>query len=110
MSEYSDQFEQEEKDLRLHIAKMLEHMEWECTLPEREKSERRLVKLLSTLGRAAVLAEETNMPNLLWGQLERIFYRVEQILGPGWQERASKERSEFFGEDEEDADPADWGY
>tara|TARA_Y100000034_G_C6787851_1_gene352517 strand:+ start:228 stop:554 length:327 start_codon:yes stop_codon:yes gene_type:complete len=107
MTEYEDSFEQEEKSLKLHIAKLFEHMEWECTLPELEKAERRVCKSLSEIPKVVLCAEENNIPWLLWGHLERLYRNMEIILGENWLDEAAAERREQMGlflDDEETPD------
>jgi len=101
MAEYIDQPSEEEKNLLLHLAKMFEHSEWENTLPQAEKSKRRLARYVGGLGQAAQVAAENDMPWLFLGQLERIFFHVCQIFGPEWMEKASERRRVFFEEDDE---------
>ena len=88
--------EQAEKDIDLHVAKMIEHMEWEMTLPDAEKSRRRLVQFIESLPQAAKLAAQHDMPWVMFGCLERIVYYAEQVLGPAWREKARQERKAFF--------------
>ncbi len=90
--------EQAEKDIDLHVAKMIEHMEWEMTLPDAEKNKRRLVRFINSLPGSAELAAKHNMPWLLFGCLERIMYLTEQVIGPDWMEKARMERRSFFDE------------
>lgn len=99
--EYIDPFGQAERDLNLHIAKMLEHMEWEATLPEAEKSSRRLPKLVGGLFRAVELSATNNMPWVWLGQLERIIHHVEVVYGAAWIAEAKARRQEFLGLDED---------
>lgn len=101
---YEDSYEREEKDLNLHLAKMVEHMEFENTLPEAEKHKRRLIRAIQQLPKAAMAAEKTDMPWILFGQLERMCYHAEQILGKDWIEQARRERSEFFGGNDDEDD------
>jgi hypothetical protein len=98
MSEYEDD-EQQEKDLNLHLAHMLERMEWECTLPEAEKSKRRLIRYISSLPSAAESAAKMDLPWIMFGCIERIVYHCEQILGPDWREQISKQRHDWFEDD-----------
>ena len=93
--------EQDDKDLNLHIAKMLEHMEWEATLPEKEKAKRRLSHFITTLPRTAELAATANMPWVMFGCIERIAFYCEQILGSDWQEQVRQERKDFLYDDDE---------
>lgn len=97
-----DEFsEQDDKDLNLHIAKMLEHMEWEATLPEKEKAKRRLSHFITTLPRTAEFAATANMPWVMFGCIERIAFYCEQILGPDWQDQVRQERKDFLYDDDE---------
>lgn len=104
MSEiYEDSYEREEKDLRLHIAKMVENMEFEKTLPEIEQHKRRLIRAIQGLPNAAETAAKTDTPWLLFGQLERMCYEAEMILGKDWREQAQRERKAFlYGDDDEE--------
>lgn len=97
---YEDSYEREEKDLNLHIAKMVEHMEFENELPEAEKHKRRLIRSIQGLPRSAEVAESAKMPWVLFGQLERMCFHAERILGKDWQEQARQQRRKFFDEDE----------
>lgn len=99
---YEDSYEREEKDLNLHIAKMIEHMEYENTLPELEKNKRRLIRSIQGLYNAAETAAKTDTPWLLFGQLERMCFYAEQILGEDWREQAQRQRRAFFDSDEDD--------
>ena len=94
--------EQAEKDIDLHVAKMIEHMEWEMTLPDAEKNKRRLIRFINTLDQSAKVAAKFNMPWVMFGCLERIVYYAEQVLGPDWREKARQERSQFVRQMEDD--------
>lgn len=98
---YEDSFEREEKDLNLHIAKLVEHMEFENELPEAEKHKRRLIRYIQGLPAAAEVAHKNNLPWVLFGQLERMVYHAEAILGKDWIEQARKQRSAWFAEDDD---------
>lgn len=102
MSEYEDSYERSEKDLSLHLAAMLERMEWENELPAHEKHKRRLINQIQSLPTTAELAAKHDMPFLMFGCIERIVYHAEQLLGADWRERVCRERSTFLGTDEED--------
>lgn len=102
MSAYEDSYEQGEKNLNLHLAKMIEHMEWESTLPDAEKSKRRLIQFISQLPQTAELAARHEMPWVLFGCLERIVTHADEVLGKDWLERARQERRAFLYEDDED--------
>jgi hypothetical protein len=93
--------EQDDKDLNLHIAKMLEHMEWEATLPAQEKAKRRLVRFITQLPRTAELAATANTPWVMFGCIERIAACCEELLGPDWQEQIRQERKAFLYDDDE---------
>jgi hypothetical protein len=93
---YQDSYDQEERDLNLHIAKMIEHMEWEATLPEAEKARRRLPRLISRLPMACQGAAIIGMPWVMLGQLERIIYNCRVLFGDECFEVAAKQRREFF--------------
>lgn len=99
---YEDSYEREEKDLNLHLAKMIEHMEFENELPEAEKHKRRLIRSIQGLPRAAEVAAQCNMPWVMFGQLERMCFHAEMILGKDWMEQARAERRKFFDADDED--------
>lgn len=114
--EYEDEPTQEDKDLMLHIAKMFEHMEWENTLPEQEKSRRRLGKLIAETPTVAVLAAQHNMPWMLLGHFERIDYHLGFLFGDDWRQQAREEREawtrdtfgDLWGDDDEpDEDDSD---
>lgn len=98
---YEDSYEREEKDLNLHIAKMIEHMEFENELPDAEKHKRRLIRYIHGLPAAATAAANHNLPWVLFGQLERMVYHAEMVLGKDWIEVARKKRSEWFNQDED---------
>lgn len=98
MSDYDDQ---DDKDLNLHIAKMLEHMEWEATLPNQEKAKRRLARFISQLPQTAELAAKCDMPYVMFGCIERIVFYCEEILGPDWREQVKRERKSFLYDDDE---------
>ena len=98
---YEDSYDREEKDLNLHLAKMLEHMEFENELPDAEKHKRRLIRMIQGLPAAATAAANHNMPWVLFGQLERMAYHAEMILGKDWIEQARQERSKWFASDED---------
>lgn len=100
MDEYQDSYEQAEKDLNLHVAHMIERMEWENTLPPSEYHKRRLIRFIQGLPQAAEAAATENMPWLLFGHLERMCHHAEMALGMDWREQARKERIAFFNEDE----------
>lgn len=93
--------EQDDKDLNLHIAKMLEHMEWEATLPAQEKAKRRLSHFIAQLPRTAELSAKANLPWVMFGCIERIVFYCEEILGPDWQEQVRQERKDFLYDDDE---------
>ena len=93
--------EQAEKDIDLHVAKMIEHMEWEATLPDAEKSRRRLIQFIQSLPQSAELAAQHNMPWVMFGCIERIAFYCEQILGSDWQEQVRQERKDFLYDDDE---------
>jgi hypothetical protein len=105
MANCEDSYEREEKDLKLRLAHVLERMEWEDTLPDAEKSKRRLVRYIQSLPRAAEEAAKLNMPWIMFGCIERIVHHCEIALGPDWRERVSKDRDAWFeGDDEEGPD------
>lgn len=99
--DYIDSYGQEERDLNLHIAKMLEHMEWENTLPDAEKNKRRFIKHIQQIPVAAETAAKHGLPWVLFGQLERVVCYAERVLGPDWIERARHNRKEFLGLDDD---------
>ena len=103
---YEDSYEREEKDLNARLAYMLERMEWECTLPEAEKSKRRLIRYIQALPRAAEAAVAADMPWIIFGCIERIVHHAEQVLGPDWRDRVAKQRTDWFEEDYEDDEAA----
>ena len=96
-----DNEEQSDKDINLHIAKMLEHMEWEATLPPQEKAKRRLSHFIAQLPRTAELAAKANIPWVMFGCIERIVFYCEEILGPDWRDNVRKERRDFLYDDNE---------
>jgi hypothetical protein len=111
MSQWEPELTQEEKDLALHIAKMFEHAEWENTLPEQEKSRRRLSRFIATLPQAAKTAIEFEMPILLLKHLERIVHHAEVVFGDRWRETAQQQRllETVFGVGSEgDDDKPEW--
>ena len=101
MSDYEFN-EQDDKDLNLHIAKMLEHMEWEATLPSQEKAKRRLAHFISQLPRTAELSAKFDMPWVMFGCIERIVNYCEEILGPDWRDKVREVRRDSLYNDEGD--------
>lgn len=95
-------FDDDDKDLNLHIAKMLEHMEWEATLPAQEKAKRRLVRFITQLPRTAELAATANMPWVMFGCIERIVFYCEELLGQDWREQVKEKRKSFLYDDDGD--------
>ena len=100
--EYRDSYEEEERTLDLHIAKLCEVMEWEATLPLEQRSKRRLVKYISHLPMSAEAAAKFNQPWLMLGCLERIIHHANIVFGSDWIQQANRQRAAFF-ESEEDA-------
>ena len=98
---YQDSYEQEEKDLNVHIARICERLEWEATLPDDEKAKRRLTRLISQLPRACDGAALSGMPWVMLGQLERIIYNCRVLFGDDCFEAAARQRRAFFQDDEE---------
>ena len=103
---YFDDETQDENDLNLHIAKMLEHMEWEATLPDADKATRRLSRFISQLPQTAELAAKYNTPWVMFGCIERIVFYCEELLGQDWREQVKKERKSFLY-DHDDGDECD---
>lgn len=99
---YEDSYEREEKDLKLRIAKMIESIEFENTLPEAEKHKRRLIRNIHQLPRAAEVAATYGMPWVMFGCLERIVFHAEALLGPHWREEVSRQRQEWLGGDDDE--------
>jgi hypothetical protein len=91
---YTD--EQAEKDIDLHVAKMIEHMEWEAALPDAEKSKRRLIQFIQSLPQSAELAAQHDMPWVMFGCIERILHYTQRLLGPDWVAKVRQERKAFF--------------
>lgn len=91
-----------DRDVESHVAKMIEHMEFENTLGEQEKSRRRLVKCIAGLPKAVVLAESNKMPWVFLGQLERIVHHANIAFGENWREEVRRERSAWFNSEDDD--------
>ena len=105
--------EEQERDLMLHIAKLGEHMEWENTLPEKQKSQRRLVKLIARMPNSLVLCARNDCWSVFLGELERIMHHTKVLFGENCLEDAARRRSEWFErmnreEDEDDFDDQWW--
>lgn len=89
------------KDLNLHLAKMLEQMEWEATLPVQEKAKRQLLRFIAILPRIAKLETTANMWWEMFYCIERIAFYCEEILGPDWQDQVRQKRKDFLYKDDE---------
>lgn len=99
--EYRDSYEQAEGDLNLHLAAMVERMEWENTLPANEKSKRRLIKYIQQLPSSAEAAAKYGLPWIMLGCIERIVHHAETAFGPTWMDDVRRERRAFFESDDE---------
>lgn len=89
------------KDLNLHLAKMLEQMEWEATLPSQEKAKRQLLRFIAILPRIAELETTANMSWDMFYCIERIAFYCKEILGRDWQEQVKRHRKGFLYDDDE---------
>ena len=98
---YFDDETQDEKDLNLHIAKMLEHMEWEATLSDVEKAKRRLSRFISQLPQTAELSAKYDTPWVMFGCIERIVFYCEELLGQDWREQVKEKRKSFLYDDDD---------
>lgn len=98
MSEWKDEQEEMENLINLHLAKIMEEMEWENTLPADEKQSRRLRKYFGQIFEVMEVASETGNPWLLLGHMERLNYHISGCFGADWMERAKEERSKVMDE------------
>lgn len=109
MEDYDENDEQMEKDIRLHVAKLIEHMEWENTLPEQQRLSRRVTKYVSGIAQAAKTSVEFDMPWLFLGHMQILFDAMTDAFGADWMERARQERKGFLYGDEDDGMELDEG-
>lgn len=95
--------EQLARDIRLHVAKLIEHMEWENTLPEQQRLTRRITKYIAGIAQAAKTSVEFDMPWLFIGHMQILFDAISDAFGADWMERARQERKGFlYGDGDED--------